>query len=256
MFAPAESRMIKQFSTENGTLVPAVTTEQMIEIDRVAIEKTGPALLQMMENAGRNLAEMAIQILGKQWREAVIVVLAGSGGNGGGGICAARHLANRNVDVRLCLANPDCMSESAANQYHIYLSTPGREVSGTELANVYPDLIIDALIGYNLQNVPNRTFAELIEWANNSEAPVLSLDVPSGIDATTGEAPGICILPQWTMTLALPKTGLHAAQVGDLWLADIGIPEGAYRQLAIQYNSPFGKRFRVALSEAPTDFAR
>lgn len=48
----------------------------MIEIDRVAIEKTGPALLQMMENAGRNLAEMAIQILGKQWREAVIVVLA------------------------------------------------------------------------------------------------------------------------------------------------------------------------------------
>ena len=82
------------FSTPSGVEVPAVTTDQMREIDRIAMEETGPNLFQMMENAGRNLAEMAIECLGANWRQAKIVVLAGTGGNGGGGITAARHLAN------------------------------------------------------------------------------------------------------------------------------------------------------------------
>lgn len=249
MYSPTEARMVQRFTTENGTIVPAVTADQMMEIDRVAMEKTGPSLLQMMENAGRNLAEMAIQILNKKWNEATIIVLCGSGGNAGGGICAARHLANRNMDVGICLAKPDHLSDAAKTQLHIYHSTPGKELHGSELMLLYPDLIIDALIGYNLRNIPDRTFAELIDWANHADAPILSLDVPSGIDATTGEAPGVFIKPQWTMTLALPKTGLHAEIVGDLWLADIGIPEGVYHQLNIDYVSPFGKRFRVPISE-------
>jgi hypothetical protein len=72
--------------------VPAVTAAEMREIDRIAAGETGPNLFQMMENAGRNLALQAIEVLGPDWRERHILVLAGGGGNGGGGICAARHL--------------------------------------------------------------------------------------------------------------------------------------------------------------------
>ncbi len=251
MITSTDAKIIRNFFTEAGVVVPAVSTEQMIEIDRVAVEKTGPSLLQMMENAGRNLAELALHTLGRKWDTATVAVLAGTGGNGGGGICAARHLANRNVDVRLCLARPERLSTAASYQHQIFLSSGGRELNGTEMAHLYPDLIIDALIGYNLRSVPDSTFAELIEWANGSEAPILSLDVPSGIDATTGDAPGVSIRPRWTLTLALPKTGLHPRITGDLWLADLGIPEGTYRQLGLEYVSPFGNRFWVAISPDP-----
>ena len=236
------------FVTDGGIEVPAVTTEQMIEIDRIALEKTGPNLYQMMENAGRNLAELTLQIWGKKWDESSVVVLAGSGGNGGGGICAARHLANRNVDVNLCLLKPNHLGEAPAFQRQIFQWTSGREVEIIRLEKLFPDIIIDALIGYNLTSVPQGAMAEVIDWANNSNAPILSLDVPSGIDATSGEAPGIHIHPQWTMTLALPKTGLVPEKTGDLWLADIGIPEETYRRIGIQYVCPFGNRFRVPLS--------
>src|SRR5215469_15771025 len=88
-----------RFITEDGIEVPAVDTDQMREVDRIAVEETGPNLYQMMENAGRNLASLAIEVMGKEWQKAKILVLAGTGGNGGGGICAARHLANRNSTV-------------------------------------------------------------------------------------------------------------------------------------------------------------
>ena len=70
--------------------MPSVTTEQMIEVDHVAMKETEPNLFKMMENAGRNLALQAIDCLGTGWQKANIIVLAGSGGNGGGGICAAK----------------------------------------------------------------------------------------------------------------------------------------------------------------------
>src|SRR6516225_9315083 len=80
-----------RFVTAYGVEVPAVDAAQMREVDRIAMEETGPNLFQMMENAGRNLARLAIDVLGDRWQEAKVLVLSGSGGNGGGGICAARH---------------------------------------------------------------------------------------------------------------------------------------------------------------------
>ena len=99
--------MIKYFITEQGITVPAISTGQMIEVDRIAVEETGPNLFQMMENAGRNLALVAMDMLGNKWEDAIIVVLAGTGGNGGGGICAARHLANRNIDTTICITDKE-----------------------------------------------------------------------------------------------------------------------------------------------------
>jgi NAD(P)H-hydrate epimerase len=135
--------MIKVFKTEEGIEVPAVSTEQMIEIDRIAMEETGPNLFQMMENAGRSLAELTIKTLGEKWKLQNIVVLAGTGGNGGGGICAARHLANRGASVKVCITDPKNLKEVTSYQLHILKSTNAKIISIKELRNENPDLIID-----------------------------------------------------------------------------------------------------------------
>src|SRR5215472_7083184 len=237
----------QRFFTDTDIEVPAVTTSQMREVDRIAIEETGPNLFQMMENAGRNLAEMTLERLGKEWQKARIVVLAGTGGNGGGGITAARHLANHGARVELCLAVPDKLSEVAAWQRRVFQFTAGKEVEFRNLDPAPVHLILDALIGYGLQSAPQGIFAELIRWANTTRAPIISLDVPSGLDSTTGATPGEFIRPSWTMTLALAKSGLARAEVGELILADIGIPEETFRRAGVSYSSPFGNRFRVPL---------
>lgn len=236
-----------RFFTDSGIEVPAVTAEQMRDVDHIAGEETGPNLFQMMENAKRNLALLAIAVLGDVWNKATIVVLTGSGGNGGGGICAARHLANHGINVRLCIAEPDCLEEVPAFQRKIFQSTNGEEIARDSLGGERADLIIDALIGYGLRSAPRNPVAKLIHWANGTGTPILALDVPSGLDATTGQTPGECIRPHWTMTLALPKTGLLPQRTGQLFLADIGIPEQTYRRLGLSYVNPFAKSFWIPL---------
>lgn len=240
--------MKMKFKTENGIEVTAVTKEQMIEIDRIAMEETGPNLFQMMENAGRNLAELSIKTLGKSWNKSEILILAGTGGNGGGGICAARHLANRGATVKVCVTDIENLKEVPAYQLHILKSTSAKIISFKKLQNENPDLIIDAIIGYSLSGKPKGVSAEMIEWASEKLGVRISLDVPSGVNASTGEVMGTFINPDLTMTLALPKTGLIPEVTGELYLADIGIPKKVYEKLKLNYQSPFEEKFYVKLS--------
>jgi NAD(P)H-hydrate epimerase len=246
MQSPADSDA-GRFVTDTGIEVPAVTTDQMRAVDRLAVEETGPNLYQMMENAGRNLARLALERLGTDWRQSNILVLAGSGGNGGGGICAARHLANHGARVSLCLAAPERLGEVPAYQHKIFQATADTEIAAERIGELHPALILDALIGYSLRSAPRGVVEALIRWANESGAPMLSLDVPSGIDATSGEAPGEYIRAGCTLTLALPKTGLASGTAGEMLLADIGIPEMVYRKLDIPYVNPFDRRCCVPL---------
>jgi NAD(P)H-hydrate epimerase len=238
-----------RFVTDAGVEVPAVTEAQMRELDRIAVEETGPNLFQMMENAGRGLAALALERLGQGWRSATVLVLAGPGGNGGGGLCAARHLANRGLRVRVCLAEPEGLREVPAWQRRVLAATPAEEVPADRLGK--PDLVLDALVGYGLRSAPRGLTARLIEWTREAKAPVLSLDLPSGIDATSGAAPGAYVRAAATLTLALPKTGLAAvngrAAAGEVFLADLGIPEGAFRRLGLAQATPFDRRFHVPL---------
>lgn len=243
-----DAESARRFLTDTGIVVPAVNADQMRELDRIAMEETGPNLYQMMENAGRSLALLAIEVLGDRWPAARIVVLAGGGGNGGGGICAARHLANRRANVILSLSDPGRLGGMASFQRKIFRSTQGREVPASAVADESPDLILDALIGYGLHAAPRGTTAELVRWGNGTGAPILALDMPSGIDATTGEAVGDAIRARWTMTLALPKTGLLQSKAGELFLADVGIPESACCRVAPGYVPPFGNRYWVPLA--------
>jgi NAD(P)H-hydrate epimerase len=237
------------FVADTGVQVHAVTAAQMREVDRVAIGRNSPTLQQMMENAGRALAATIIDMLGRRWRQRPVVVLAGTGGNGGGGICAARHLANHGGAVTVTTADPRMLSAPAAQQLEVFRDAGGRLVSVGDLPTLAPALVTDAVIGYSLAGAPRDEALAMIKWANTQSVPVVALDVPSGVDATSGEAPGAAVSADVTVTLALPKTGLDTAAAGSVWLADIGIPAEVLRLAGVEIDTPiFDGRFRIALT--------
>ncbi len=237
--------MTYHFTTKNGTQIPAITTEQMIEVDRIAIEETGPNLYQMMENAGRNLALTIIDLI-MEISEPSIIILSGTGGNGGGGIVAARHLLNRNYNVKLAVTDKSKMKDVPKRQLEIYVNAGGILIDN--LDDIKADIIVDAIIGYSLSNAPRGKSLQFIQWANSQKVKKISLDVPSGIDSTTGENFGEYFKADITMTLALPKTGLSKDKCGKLLLADIGISKNVYLTLKIKYNSPFRREYVIQLN--------
>lgn len=235
------------FETIDGTPVPALTAAQMREVDRIAVEEYGLGILQMMENAGRSLAQNAVEMLGRAGGR--VAVLAGSGGNGGGGLCCARHLHNRGFEVWVMLSRPAEELGGAARVQLDILRAAGIEPVEEEqacTAIARADLTVDALIGYSLRGAPRARAAELIEACNRHSRRALSLDVPSGLDATNGHAPGRVVRPERTLTLALPKTGLRRAS-GALYLADIGIPPEAYCGLGVSFEPFFGRHYWIEL---------
>ena len=237
------------FKTIDGTIVPTVTAEQMRRVDEVAVQEFGIDLLQMMENAGRNLARHAMDMLGSETSKASILIAAGAGGNGGGGLCCARHLHNRGCSVVILLdRDPDLFQGVPKRQLHILETAGIKPISlerGEELFQS-AGLFIDALIGYSLRGAPRDVASRLIEGMCRSGNPVLSLDIPSGTDATTGEIPGQVVRPSRTLTLALPKTGLSETP-GDLYLADIGLPPELFRNVGISFPQIFRNNDTVKL---------
>jgi len=224
--------------------IPALTTAQMAEVDRLMIEEYGIVLIQMMENAGCNLAELVRRMLDGKLAGHKIAVLCGAGNNGGGGMVAARHLHNWGADIQVKLiADPDKLKNIPAHQWRI-LQAMGIAVEYTlDLARA--DLIIDAIIGYGLTGSPRGGVGEWIERANRSGRPILALDAPSGLDTTSGLAGQPCIRATATLTLALPKIGLIAPQaqpfVGELYLADIGVPPELYRRIGLEVGTLFAE---------------
>ena len=242
-----------QFWTEEGHTVPAVSAEKMREVDRMAAEAFGLDLLQMMENAGRNLAENVMDMAGAASGE--VTVLAGAGGNGGGGLCCARHLHNRGFRVNLILDREPSALKGAAGAQLCTLQAAGLGPVGRfEFEEVIQraGIVLDALIGYSLRGAPRGRAAWLIELCNEHAAQVLALDVPSGLDATTGAKPGLVVRAHRTMTLALPKTGLRDL-AGDLYLADIGIPPEVYERLGLSFEPFFKDRFWIPLRRTEGD---
>ena len=234
------------FRTPDGRDVPAVTAAEMRDVDRVAVEDVGLELLQMMENAGRVLAWHVRDV---RDGDGEVVVVAGNGGNGGGGMACARHLANREVPVRVLLdREPEELTGAAAHQARILdaMGVPRTTDADRSFGHEGPAVVVDALIGYGLSSAVRQPAREYIDRINDLADPVVTLDVPSGRDATTGETRGAAVIPDRTITLALPKTGLDGAS-GTLYLADIGIPGTVYDRLHVDYDPPFGDHDWVEL---------
>jgi NAD(P)H-hydrate epimerase len=237
-------------------VVPTLTTAQMQEVDRLMITDYGIDLLQMMELAGRSLATLARQMLDGDVSDRPIVVLAGRGNNGGGGLAAARHLLDWGAWVQIvCSYPPEEYKGAAAHQLRT-LQAMGAPLAWAEEGWELPpaDLLIDAIIGYGLRGDPRGPARGLIQLANSSAAPILSLDTPSGVDTAAGRVFDPHIQAAATLTLALPKTGFRqpeaAAACGDLYLADIGVPAALYAQLGVDLPALFGRGDIVALTVA------
>ena len=233
----------------------------MRRVDRLMVETYGIQLLQMMENAGRNLAELGRRLMGNSVLGKRVIVAVGKGNNGGGGMVAARHLSNWGATVTVLVEAAAALSDVPALQWKTLMTLPIEGMEGDAalefLSADVGGLVVDALIGYGLSGNPRGWTAGMIERINALSAPVVALDVPSGLDATTGEAYTPCIRATATMTLALPKTGLGKSKakdfVGSLYLADIGVPPALYREIGLDVGSIFIHHSLISLDELQGD---
>ena len=226
--------------------IPTVTRDQMVEVDRLMIEDFGIELLQMMENAGRHLAHLTRdRFLVGDARGKEVSVLAGAGGNGGGALVAARRLHDWGANVEVALMRPaDAHDGASAHQLHIAQKIGIRiVVAEDEPLRDGLEVILDGMVGYSLRGQPRGAIADTVRWAKAQPAPVLALDIPTGLDATTGETAPLTVKATATMTLALPKAGLAVLGaeefIGELYLADIGVPAAVYRRLGVEVGPIF-----------------
>lgn len=226
--------------------LPVVTPEQMAEVERLMVDEYHISQLQMMENAGRSLALLAKQMLDNDLADRPVVVLAGRGKNGGGGLAAARHLLNWGAWVQVVCTNvPEDYEGVPALQLRS-LQAMGAPLGWAEEGWELPpaDLVIDAILGCGLHGEPRGKVRDLIQLANSSMAPILSLDVPSGVNVGDGSLLTPHIQAAATLMLALPKSGLSAAESrpvwGDLYLADVGVPPELYAHIGLDVPPLFG----------------
>ena len=209
---------------------PAVTAGEMTRVDEIAIQEFGINMLQMMELAGYQLAQLSTNYLDSNSK---VLVLIGTGHNGGGGLVTVKHLYNWGFSPSVYLLSPD-IKPLSVHQLDI-LSKTSINILREEPSFAEFDLIIDAILGYNIQGDVDETVKEIINAVNSSGGKILSLDIPSGLNPNTGSPMGVSIKADATLTLAAPKTGLlkkeAAIFVGDLFLADIGIPPEVFTKL-------------------------
>lgn len=216
-----------------------VTPEQMNRIDSCTINEYGIPGVELMENTALKVAKQAAEMLGA-CAGGPVSILAGCGNNGGDAFAVARILKQTGAVVNVHLVGEkERITGDALVNYKI-LENYGikvAEIQGeTELGllryELYESrLIIDGIFGTGLKRDVDGMAKRVIETANASGKPILSIDVPSGIDAATGDIKGACIKASTTVTLCLPKIGLiqnpGCEYVGKLITADIGIPADA-----------------------------
>ncbi len=218
---------------------PSATAAQMAEADRIASEGFGIPLELLMENASHQIAVAARMFLGAITGKR-IVAFVGSGNNGGDALGALRHLRGWGADIDAVLSGPAERLRPLARLQHDILGMLGVPL---DAAAEEADLLIDGLLGYSAIGPPRDAVADLIRAANATRLPILAVDLPSGLHPDTGEPLGVTIRAALTVTLALPKRGLIAtrsrALVGELLLADIGVPPQAFDRLGIETRGLF-----------------
>ena len=204
-----------------------LTRRQVREVDRLAIERYGIPGIVLMENAARGLAENAADMLDDGPNRALII--CGPGNNGGDGYALARHLHNAGVDIALMpLQAPRPETDAGINDA-VCQRMKLRRFSFEQINDVHGiSLVVDAIFGTGLDRAVAEETADVTQWINQCGKPVLSVDVPSGMDCNTGEELGAAVRATRTVTFAGYKTGfLHAHAdelLGDVDVVDIGVP--------------------------------
>jgi len=208
-----------------------LTAQEAKNIDLKAREKLGIRILVLMENAGRQIAQQAIKSYKANDK---IAIFCGKGNNGGDGLVTARHLLTCGIkpDVFLACKTSEVKNEARENlEILLKLKQKIFEVSENNLSNIRISqygLIIDALLGVGLSGQVRGIYVDLIRLINFSKAYILSVDIPSGLDATTGKILGSCIKADETVSFVKGKRGMFLASgpkhCGKIVIADLGVP--------------------------------
>ena len=247
-----------------------VTARQMADLDRVTTRVYGISSLVLMENAGRSCSERILRILQEKVgspEEASVAVVCGKGNNGGDGFVIARHLHNRGVYVEVfLLAEEEALSPDARVQFEILKKLEVerrflRDGEGVEdlrhfLEEVH--LCVDAIFGTGLAQPLEGLVREVVETVNLSMAPVFAVDIPSGIDASSGRILGEAIRADYTGTFGILKLG-HvllpgSIHCGETDIYDIGIPSKAVFEAGIRTEALEERIVKSMLSIRPPDF--
>ncbi|KAL4965527.1 uncharacterized protein BDV14DRAFT_208733 [Aspergillus stella-maris] len=275
---PGVSSATLRLATTNRSC-PTVNPLQILEVEQLAIGEVGLTEDMITENAGRSIAEAAVGLLSSDAAAPTILALVGNHRTGARAICSARHLRNRGHRVTVSMLGVEQeveLLESCRKQMDIFRKIGGRFMNWAELSprlstsEFEPDLILDSLFGIHipfndLRSDDQVTAFQMITWVNQSGLDVLSVDVPSGISATTGEVTTVDnaqlrIESKSIVSLGAPKTGLVNALLageGASWnlsVADIGIPQIAWRKFGTRrrHGIDFGNRWVVSLRYQPS----
>jgi len=215
-----------------------ITAKEMTKVDDLAVKKYNLSIDQMMELAGFHLSNFVLSLKPKK-----VLVFFGKGNNGGGGLVAAKHLVINGIKVEIIEASKD-NNKNVKNRLKTLLKM-GIKPKKTFKAQK-GDIIIDSLLGYNIKGNPRGRYVDLINTINSSKAKVVSLDLPSGLDPTTGKKGEPTVKADYVLTLALPKTGLK--KMKQVYLANLGIPQQLYKDMKINIGNLFEEGDIVRIS--------
>lgn len=214
-----------------------LTGEQMKEYDRIAIEDYAIPSQVLMEDAGHNIAEVMGEAI-DELESAHVVVVSGKGNNGGDGLVAARHLIEMGISVAtFLLGDPEKSSEETKRQIEI-LESSGHEITYLNEQEEFDklheaigdaDVVVDALLGIGVKGAVRSPMDSFIKWINESTALIVSVDMPSGVDADNGKEYGPCVQADLTITIEYPKLGLllepGGSSAGDVIVTQIVYPD-------------------------------
>ncbi|GAB4380086.1 MAG: NAD(P)H-hydrate dehydratase [Calditrichia bacterium] len=215
-------------------MIKVVTSAEMREMDRHTIEDLGVPGVVLMENAGVGTYRV-IQKLLAEIPHPIVYIFCGKGNNGGDGFVIARHLWDDGARVTVLIVGEekDIRGDALINfnivknfQIPYFFITAADQISSH--FQEPPNLIVDALLGTGIQGAVHGLVREVIDFINETDYPVVAVDVPSGLNADSPQVPGSAIRADLTVTMALPKR-CHLfyparSYVGELYIADIGIP--------------------------------
>ncbi len=215
-----------------------VNAEEMRAIDACAIEKHKIASLELMANAGQAIFEYLDENILFDQKAALITILCGLGNNGGDGFVVGQKLieAGYNIQFFLCGNDEKLSDDCRANYDKVVKAGSDLEIISDDATSDFPDLtesdfIIDAIFGTGFSGAPRGISLPIIEAINDSDAVVISIDAPSGLDVSTGQSAGAVVQADYTISLALPKPGLFISPgrelAGAVAVVPIGIPDEA-----------------------------
>lgn len=204
---------------------------QVRQVDRLAVEHYHIPGVVLMENAARGATDVAMDMIGRSGKGRVLIV-CGGGNNGGDGLAVARHLHNRGVEVEILLAaDPNKYSGEARVNWEIVqaMELPAAPADLAAMRSGKTDLIVDAIFGTGLTEPPREPFPKIVAALERIGAPILAIDIPSGLDCDTGKPLGpACIRAKRTVTFVAEKIGFAEPgaeeYLGEVIVADIGCP--------------------------------